>query len=609
MSDDLLRYYNSELQHIRRQGDEFARAHPDVAAHLRFGSEGENDPYVGRLIEAFAYLNARTRLKIEDEFPELAASFLDIVLPHYQRQIPSSSIVQFDLDKSQAEQFEGYQVPSGSILETEAIQGEPCQFRTCYPVTCWPLRVQSLSLRGIPHEAPKFTFARQQQGLFKISLQTFQANVNIADFEIPALRFYINLASPFSFQLYELLFNSVIGAAIATSPQDTNAQRLAADAISPVGFGIDEGLVDYPPQSFLGYRLLSEYFAFPQKFLFLDIHIGSALKQLQGPGFEIYLYLSKRWQDLEPHIQKDSLQLGCTPIVNLFQKRAEPIRLTHFDAAYRVVPDARRPVAHEIYSIDAVTGVSDDGEQKEFQPFYSFRHVSNKHNRGFWHASRNHMETDNELELGDEMDIAFVDLDFDPLEPGNWTMDLDTTCTNRNLPARMPFGGERPFIQLEAGGAIDRVKCLIKPTPPLRPPLGQTLRWRAVSHLALNHLSLADDNQGATAFRELLRLYDFRMDEITANSIEGLLSIEANSILGRVPGDRSGALCRGTQIRLQFDESKFTAGNMYLFASVLDRFLSLYCNINSFVQTVAVSNRRQGVTYRWPARAGLQRVV
>lgn len=609
MSDELLRYYNSELQYIRRQGDEFARAHPDVAAHLRFGSEGENDPYVGRLIEAFAYLNARTRLKIEDEFPELASSFLEIILPHYQRQIPSVCVVKFELDSSQAEQFEGYQVPRRSVVESEAIEGEPCQFRTCYPVTCWPFRVNSVSLRGVPFEAPSFSLPRQPLGLLKITLETFNSNVSFADFKAESLRFFINMATPFSFQLYELVHTSVMAVGMGVSPSDKQARRLASAPIQSVGFAVDEGIVDYPPQSFLGYRLLSEYFAVPQKFLFFDLQLGDAMRSQNGSHVELFFYLDKRWQDLEPHIQSDALQLSCTPIVNLFQKRAEPIRLTHFDGSYTIVPDARRPVAHEIYSIDSVNGVSTDGDHMAFQPFYSFRHAQSKDSRAFWHATCRELQTDNELEFGNELEISFVDLEFNPLEPGNWTVDINTTCTNRNLPSRMPFGAGQPFLQLDGGGAVDRVLCLTKPSVPLRPPVGQALRWRVVSHLSLNHLSIVDDDQGATAFRELLKLYDFRMDEITANSVAGLQQIEAKPIMGRVPGDRTGAMCRGLQTTITFDESKYTAGNLYLFASVLDQFLRLYCNINSFNQTMAASTKRQGVVYRWPAHAGLQRIL
>jgi type VI secretion system protein ImpG len=609
MSDELLRYYNSELQYVRRQGDEFARAHPEVAGQLRFGSEGENDPYVGRLVEAFAYLTARTRMKIEDEFPEIAGSLIEILLPHFLRPIPSLSIAQFTLDGSQAEQYEGYSIPVKSSVESEAIDGEPCMFRSCYPVTCWPFKVKSASLRGVPFEAPRISLPTQALGMLKLTLETYSPQAKFSAFDAKSLRFFIKLAPPFSFQLYELLFNSVIGVAIGSSPKDSEAKLLADSPIRQVGFDIDEGVVDYPPQSFLGYRLLSEYFAFPEKFLFFDVQLDNVLKSQHSSQIELYFYLNKRWQELEPQLQADAFQLGCTPIVNLFPKRAEPIRLTHFDASYMVLPDARRPLAHEVYAIEAVTGLSSTGEIVEYQPFYSFRHGTQRNNRKFWHASRREVHSENELARGTELDISFVDLDFNPLSSGVWTMDIDTLCTNRNLPSRMPFGGGQPRLQLEGGGALEKVNCLTKPTNPMRPPLGQGLRWRVVSHLALNHLSLVNDEQGAAALRELLTLYDFRGDEITASSVAGLLNISSAPILGRVPGDFSGAMCRGMQVKVDFDESKYSAGNLFLFASVLDRFFSLYCNINSFTQTIATSNRRQGVMHRWPARAGLQSIL
>ncbi len=609
MSEELLRLYNSELQFVRRHGDEFARAHPEVASHLKIGSEGENDPYVGRLVEAFAYLNARTRLKIEDEFPEIAGSLVDIVLPHYQRPMPSLSIAKFELDESQVELFDGYSIPKGSVVESQPIDGEPCLFRTCYPVTAWPFHVKSVQLRGVPFEAPSIPLTRPALGLLKITLETFSPKTTLSMFNARSLRFYIKLAAPFSFQLYEMLFDNVLGASIATSAKDPSPRRLAEDAIRPVGFANDEGVVDYPPQAFIGYRLLSEYFAFPEKFLFFDVDLGDALASKQGTQIELFFYLGRRWQELEPHIQADSLQLGCAPIVNLFPKRAEPIRLTHFQASYPVVPDARRPFAHEIYSIEAVTALSASGESMEMQPFYSFRHSQYRENHAFWHATRRQVESKNELARGTELDISFVDLKFNPLDAGSWTIDIETLCTNRNLPARMPSGAANPPLQLESGGAIEQVSCLTKPTSTYRPPIGQELRWRIVSHLALNHLSLVNDTQGATALRELLTLYDFRSDEITGNSIAGLQRVSSRPILGRVPGDFSGAMCRGLQVMLEFDEAKYTSGNLFLFASVLDRFLSLYCNLNSFTQTTASTNRRQGVMHQWPARAGVQNIL
>ncbi len=405
-----------------------------------------------------------------------------------------------------------------------------------------------------------------------------------------------------------MMFDGVLGVSVGASAKDPAAVALDGDAIRYVGFDPDEGLVNYPPQSFQGYRLVSEYFAFPEKFLFFDVDVSRAISKIEGPKLELFFYLRRRWKELEPQVKADALATGCTPVTNLFAKRAEPIRLTHFDAAYSIVPDSRRPTAHEVYSIESVTGVSETGEKKEFVPFYSFRHGPSGRPTGFWHAVRRESPGKTDLERGSEMDISFVDLEFNPHEPGRWTMDVETVCTNRNLPGRMPFGGRQPGLQLAGGGPVS-LRCYTKPTMPLRPPMGQGLRWRVVSHLSLNHLSLVNSEQGAMALRELLTLYDFRDDEVTATTVSGLLQVSSAPMLGRVPGDRSGAMCRGTSITLEFDEEKFTAGNLFLFACVLERFLAMYSNINSFTQATAKSSRRQGTLHRWPIRAGMQNLV
>ena len=232
--------------------------------------------------------------------------------------------------------------------------------------------------------------------------------------------------------------------------------------------------------------------------------------------------------------------------------------------------------------------------------------------RAFWHCRRRELLSDDALARGTELDIAFVDADFDPLSAEQWTIDINTLCSNRNLPSRMPFGGGRPRLQLDGSGVIGTVNCLKKPSNPHRPALGQGVRWRAVSHLSLNYLSLTNSSGelgGASALKELLLLHDHGVDPTAGNSIAGINRISTSPIVGRVPGDRSGAICRGTLVAVDFDEDKYSSGNLFLFASVLERFFSLYSNINSFTQMVASSNRRQGVMHRWPARAGLQEVL
>jgi type VI secretion system protein ImpG len=608
MTDELLPYYNSELEFLRLMGKEFAKAHPRSAAHLNIGGDEAYDPHVGRLVQAFAYLNARTRHKLDDDFPEISSSMLEILYPHFQRPIPSISVVKFGLDRAQADLTSGYDIKRHSMLSSESIDGQSCRFRTCYPVTCWPIDVKSASYKGLPFQAPQTTFSRRAASLITISLDTFLSDTTFAKYSAEKLRFFIRAQSYFRHDLYELIMNNVVGVAISHKP-DGEYHVLQRNCIQPVGFENEEGVLDYPARSFIGYRLLSEFFAFPDKFMFFDLHLGDVLKKHKRSRAEIYIYLDEYLEELEPRVSAETFSLGCTPIINLYKHRAEPLKVTHFDSAYRVIPDSRQPLAHEIYSIEKVTGTLSNGKPVAFQPFYSVNHRGTADAVRYWHASRYWNAGEDEAKQGGtELHLSFVDLNFAPSQAAPMTIDVETTCFNRNLPAHLPFGGGSPRLSFEEGSAVKKIEAISKPSATLRPPLKHETRWRLVSQLSLGHLSLADE-KGVEAMREILRLYDYRDSPESRKLIAGLQSIQSRPIVGRVAVNGASGLCRGMEIDLHFDEDQYKDGGLFLMASVLERFLGLYTHINSFTQTKVTTNKRDRVLCKWPPRTGQQSLV
>jgi type VI secretion system protein ImpG len=593
-------------------GAEFAQAYPKIAARLRLGADGSQDPHVERLVQAFAYLNARTRHKLDDDFPELTDALLGILYPHYLAPTPSMSIVQFLLDRSQAELTAGYEVRVGTAIETEGVDGEPCRFRTCYPVRLWPLEVTAAELHARPFSAPPTSLAREAVAMFRIELHTLAPAVAVSQLGFRSLRFYLHAAqSQNVFALYELLFNHTLEIAVAASAGDDQFVVLPKSAIKPVGFSRDEGLWPYSARSFLGYRLLSEFFALPQKFLFFEL-TGLDPRRLPAKSnrMEIFFLLNRTVQDLEHGVSADVVRLGCTPIANLFEQRADPFVLTQRQTEYRIIPDARRPRALEIYSVNRVRATSPEGEEEEYYPFYSVRHTEEAAERNtFWYATRRPGEQhpdSHERDNGTEVYLSLVDLKFSPAAEAEWTVEVETTCVNRDLPQRLPFGTDRPRLDLPDGrGPISRVICLLAPTPTRRPPRRHGAFWRLVSHLSLNHLSIAEGDQAADALREILKLYDVVDSEHTQTMIQGLLRVRSRRIVGRA-GGVLGGLCRGVEIDVQLDEQKFSGSGAYLFGCVLDRFLGLYCSLNSFTKLVCGTKQRegQGEPWRWPPRTG-----
>ncbi|HAA72242.1 MAG TPA: type VI secretion system baseplate subunit TssF [Planctomycetaceae bacterium] len=608
MTDELLLHYNRELAYLRHMGAEFAQAHPKIASRLRLSENLTEDPHVARLIEAFAYLNARTRHKIEDEFPEIAQGLVEVLYPHYLAPLPAAAIVQLQLDQSQSQLTSGYHVARRTEIETEPIAGIPCRFQTCYPVELWPVSVTQATYQGHPFTAPTPPFRADVRAVVRIQLQTRSDKVDFSQLGMESLRFFLRGTSTFTHQLYESLLNNTVGVGMAAGADASEVRWLAAERLRPVGFDPDQGLIDYPARSFPGYRLLREFFTFPDKFLFIDIEqLGPTLAEgsLRGNQMELYLYLNQHIQDLEQSVSAETFALGCCPIVNLYRQRAEPLNWDHSQSELRIVPDARRPLAHEIHTVQRVIATSPDNEETEFLPFYSIQHATSADKQpAYWHATRRPARNiDGQSDHGTEVFLSLVDLSCQPAQLPHWTVDVETTCLNRDLPGRLPFGGQQPLLQLASGGVPLQITCLTPPTRTLRTSLGHETLWRVISHLSLNHLSLVDSSDGGNALREILRLYVQDSSENEA-MIEGLTGVRSQRVVGRVGGSVNAGFCRGTEVTLELDEDKFSGGGMFLFASVLERFLALYTNLNSFTSTVLTTPQRESPLKRWPPRAG-----
>lgn len=602
MSDALLPYFNRELQAIRKLAQEFAEAHPKVAGRLRMAGDTVDDPHVERLLDGVAFLAARVHHRLDDEFPELTDALLSVLYPHYLAPVPSCTVLQFGCQPDLLVPFE---VAPGLELDSEPVRGESCRFRTAYPLTLWPVEIESIRLSGLPLAVPVNPLANGAVAALRIVLKCANPEVTFAQLGVEQLRFFLRAPANISLPLYELLCGHTLSVAYADGPTDPNPVIVAADSIKPVGFGPQEALFPWPARSFSGFRLLTEYFAFPEKFLFLDFtRMDGKTLASGGSQMEIFVYLDRASPELERMLGNDVLALGCTPGVNLFEQRCASVPLTHTDVEYRIVPDVRRPGALEIWGVDRVRESRSDGSSRPWRPFYRMTHgdPDGGETGGFYHVMRR--ESPAPLR-GSEVYLAPDDAEFAADRPADAVLSIDALCTNRDLPGELPFGRGQPRMRLVEGAAgITRISCLTAPTSTLRAPLREHGFWRLISHLSLGHLSVVGGAEGAAAMKEVLRLYDLRDSAETRAAVDGLLAISAKPGVARVPGGRTGTFCRGLDVALEFDQRTWQVGGLYLLASVLDRFLALHATVNSFVRTRVVLRGRSGTVANWPARAG-----
>lgn len=613
MRDQLFAYYDRELRFIRKLVWSFAEKYPEVAGRLLLEPTKCEDPHVERIIEAFAMLTARIHLRLDDDFSEVTDALLGVLYPHFLNPIPSATIVQLELDPEQGKASEGVAVERHSILQARPVDGMRCRFRTCYPVRLWPVEVATVEVMPAPSLGT--LLPAEARSALRIRLQA-APGAQLQELEIDRLAFFLDAPGGLADTLYRMFARDALGVLV-----QRGAERpvfLGPESVRPMGFERDEALLEYPPESFLGYRLLQEYFAFEAKFLFAEISGLPIAPAAPHEFLDVSLLLPQPPAEIEARPAPENLRLGCTPAVNLFPHTADPIQLSHLAVEYPVVPDTRLPLAYEVHSVTSVTStVAGSAEVRSFPPFYGLRHgTAGGGEAAFWSGSRRpSMRKD---DPGTDLYLSIVDRDLRATRPLGEVLHVRTLCTNRDLPAQLPFGDPQGDLQIEGRPEITAVRCLRKPTAPIRAPLGAGSRWRIISHLALNHLSLADvaiaedarsQKEALAALREILGLYDFADTAVTRQRVAGLTDLRVRRVVRRVGRGIDAGFARGLEVELELDEEKYPGAGAYLFASVLERFLGLYTSINSFTQTVVRARRGQGIAKRWPPRAGEARIL
>ncbi|HET8549517.1 MAG TPA: type VI secretion system baseplate subunit TssF [Bryobacteraceae bacterium] len=610
MRDELREYYESELNYVRQLGAEFAARNPKIAGRLLLPAEIGHceDPHVERLIEGFAFLAARVRLKLDDEFPEIAESLLGILHPHYVRPIPSMSIVEFHTDDPTLNST--IDIAAGTRLYSRPVDGEPCIFRTGYPTSILPLAVTGAQWRPPDRLQPALN-AGDAAYVCRLEL-TCNPDVTFAAIGLKTLRFYLAGDSQLAHTLYELLDNNCLRV-VLRDPAAENPHppvTLSKKNLRAMGFSDREALLPMPLRSFTGYRLLQEYFALPEKFFFFELKGLEPLAEFGSRAEILFLIAADprrdREQMMELRVNANTFRLNCSPIINLFDHTTDGFLLDPTKYEHLIIPDVRRRNALEIFSIDQVLlSRSSSQDVVEFEPFYAFRHSrGTEAQKTFYHASRRPSARPNDE--GTDIWLTLVDLSGRVPRPAEDTITVRSTCTNRDLPSHLRFADPAGDFELERGSVVRRIVCLKKPTDTLRPPDGRALLWRQVSHLSLNYLSLVE--HGKEALQEMLRVYNFSEGKADSayldRQISGISSVSSRRHFARVSSPEGISFARGTRVDMELDEEQFVGGGVYLFASILEHFLGLYVTLNSFSQLAVRTKQRKEPLRVWPPRAG-----
>jgi type VI secretion system protein ImpG len=618
MDQRLLAYYNRELQYLRELGGEFAKQFPKIAGRLGLEAFECIDPYVERLLEGFAFLAARIQLKIDAEFPRFTEHLLDMVYPHYLAPTPSMAVVRLEPNPRQGVLTDGFVVPRGTNLRSNLGKGQqtPCVYQTAHELSLWPLEISAVTHTSYVGDLGELGLrsSRTIRGSLRLRLRTTDG----APFQRLALNhlpMFIHGPDQISMRLYELLRAGSV-ALLLRPPDASFCEIVDRTPIRPLGFEDTEALLPCPPKSFQGYRLLQEYFALPQRFLFIELSgLSPGIRRCTANEIEVIVLLDRHDAVVETGLAPSHLALFCTPAVNLFARKADRIHLSESFHEYHVVPDRTRPADLEVHSITGVVGFGASTEMRRvFRPFYSSTDDTavddepayyTVHRQATLLSSQRRQTGPRSSYMGGEVFVALVDGDEGPYHTDLRQLSVDTLCTNRDLPLSMPVGQGRSDFHLETGAPVESARCIVGPTPPRASHAWGGTAWRLISHLSLNYLSITNtlDGQGASALREMLQLYGDLSEPTIRRQIDGIRSISSKPIVRRLPVAGPASFGRGLEILVSCDETAFEGTSAFLLGCVLDRFFSKYVSINSFTETVLHSTQR-GEIMRWPARIG-----
>lgn len=617
MDPRLLRYYNDELAYLRESAREFGEEHETVAGRLGLKTPTDPDPYVERLLEGVAFLGARVQLKLADQYPEFTSHLLHAIQPHYLAPMPSICVAGFEPKEGDQVLIKGHPVPRGTQLTALATDQDnaPVIFRTGHDLTLWPLKLieaEYLSTRAAVAPFAASANVRAEAGLRLRFAATPGAELpNLVVKELPL---YLHGGEAVPNELYRQLIGETLTVLARSADAPANGAWMALPNPEQVGFEDEEALLPADQRTFRGYRLLSEYFACPERFLFAKLKGLDRAFKVSPKACDVVLLFGRSSSALARAVDASNFRLFATPAINLFEKQLDRVQVRPHDHELHVVPDRTKRYDFEVFRLTDVKAYARDNlDARTVAPLYAFGALLYDWREALFYSTqlRPRRLSTREQRLRRRSEYVGTETWISLTSPGDASrlddvheLAVRALVTNRELPELLTFRGDQHFSV--SGVPARAVSVLRAPTRP-RPPLGLgDAAWRVIAHLTPNYVTLApEDHDDPSALRDHLALYGRQDDAALRRQIDGVLAIRSSKVMRRVPGLDRMALARGHKIRIKLDDAAFDKGGMFLFTAVLERFLAEFASINAFTECSFISPN-EGELAQWPPRMGRQ---
>ncbi len=593
------RFYREELDYLRQLGKLLAQEKPYLS---RFLAEKEGDPDVERLMEAFAFLSGGLRQKLEDEFPEFTHSLINMLWPNYLRPVPSMTVIEYlprkELKSSvqvcRDELIKTLTTGSNQTFTQGALSDEDYDTASvdCLFTLARDTWLQPLSVRDVRNASTL------KEGILEIDFFT-EGNVSPVELDLNKLTFWLGNEDNYTrYQLYLWFRERLMDAELVAGEYQMLLPGLWLEA---AGFEREDALLPWPKNVHNGYRVLQEYFCYPESFFFFHLRGAMSLPaNFPVAAFTLRLHFNLPLP-ADIKLRRNSLRPYCTPAVNLFAHHSEPVMPDGSTPQYPLSASQQHPESCDIFRVKSVSSklpTTSQGKKFRLWPeFEGFQHqieYSRQREVIYWH----HRTKTSLFHQGLEHAIAFVHADGsqpDPSRLGGEVFTASLVCTNRMLPASLHTGDICEAVNQNP--AVASFSNVTRPTRPLYPVTDGDMHWSLISCMNLNYLSLLDRE----ALIQVLRTFDMpgihhpQQARLSSQKLDAIEKMESRPI------DRlfKGVPVRGLSTTLWINPAPFVCeGEIYLLGTVLSYFFALYASINSF-HCLRIINTESQEAWEW----------
>lgn len=597
MIEQLLPYYEKQLQEFGQQSREFAQKYPKIAQRLSLNQEQIDDPHIERLIQAFSLIAARIDKKLEDSYDVFTHSLFEVMFPQYLRHFPACTVVSFEDINKLKQLTAAHIIPQKTALKSRSFKGVQCEFNTTNDVRLLPISLTQLEFQT----SPSTHMHLNQNATLSLKFEIFNDAQNwMLDEKLPI---YLDAISNFPLQVLDSIFRKDTGFAIRVG------QRVVeiSNPFEVMGFTEQESLLPIDQHTHHAYRLLMEYFCFPEKFNYLNLDL-SRLKGLlnQQNQFEILIHLKLNLNDQAvvrnySELNIANFKLFTTPAINLFEKQAEPQKISHTQLQYPLITDAHHPELYQVYSVIEMNMVREKTNQEQTHlpvlPFFAMSHYQNDKVQFFY--SLNYVPAQNKTT---QMGYSIVSKHLKPYEIKSDFISTRLLCSNGDLPHEA-LSQSNNILNLNDSSLARRALILKRPTSPFHFDKNKNEQWRIISHLSLNTLALMKGD-ALSHVKELLALYNLPHSKENILLIDALKQLSFSTTNKLVNSKPFPMFIRGVKAELAVNKSVFRGHSLYIFSQLLSHIFNLKVQINSFVDVVVKDSLNQQEIYQCVQNVG-----